>query len=280
MGWETTTGHLLGLTNWLLPLLYLGLLTDYGVAFFLRVRPRGRSAWLPAVVAVHVLFLCLLAASLEHSPFVRSYGVLSVVAVSTAGVYWLVEFVTRERRTGAFVFLVVFLFQYTSSVLLLSGRAEAGAARFGAQAGASGLHILPAIVAYTALTIAAVYGVLHIVTQRNLKAHRFGFLFDRLPPLEPLGRMSGHALLVGLVFLSAAIGVGGFMFLRATPSGPGAWDPKMISKVAAGSVAWLICAAAVVGRLVGKWPALRVSRLAVGGFLVLMTMLVLSILLS
>jgi len=83
--------HILTVMNWLLPMLYLALLIDYGAAFFLRSPRAGRSLWLPVVVGLHAAFLAALAWRLGRLVPGSSFEVLSVLAASTTLVYWIVE---------------------------------------------------------------------------------------------------------------------------------------------------------------------------------------------
>ena len=271
---------LLTVLNWLLPLAYLSLLIHYGVTFFLRARPHERSPWLPAAIGVHALFLALLTVRLGHPPLDSNYHVLSFLAIATAVAYCVVEFAVGDRRTGVFVLLPVFMFQYTSSVFL-SGTFSAGpAAALPGGFSWVRLHSVPAIMAYTGFTLAAVYGMLHLSAQRNLKEHRIGAIFDRLPSLDLLGRMSWYALVFGFVFITVSVASGMFLFGHSGTAGSGALEPKVLVKILVGGAAWVIYGAAVLGKLVGKWPAVRISRIAAYGFLAIMLMLVSSILLQ
>ena len=264
--------------NWLLPLLYLALLVDYGATFFLRTRTHSRSPWLPAVVGVHAAYLVLRGIHLGHPALTTAQEIGSLVAWSLAAVYAVVEFTGRDRRSGAFVMLLVFLFQYTSSIFLA---ATAGTAPGAAEGGWSRMHILPALVAYTAFAFAAIYGVLYLAAQRGLRHHRYGVLFDRLPPLDLLGRMTWHALVIGFVFMSVTIATGPILFAAGAAAGESPLaNPKILSKIITGSVAWIIYAAAIAGRLAGKWQPARTAGIAVAGFVVVMVLLVASALLS
>ncbi len=266
---------LLTIANWLLPLLYLALLIDYGATFFLGVRVHVRTPHTAAVIVVHVAVLVLRGVHLGYPPLMSNYEILSLIAVATALVYWGLEWAGRERRAGLFVFGLVFLFQYTSSVFLAGSIAEV----IPEQAGRSGwarLHIVPAVLAYTALSFAGVYGALHLIAQRNLKRHRFGLLFDRLPPLERLGRMTWYALLVGFVFTTVSVVTGPLLASRQMQVS----HVKLATKILAGSVAWLVCLAAVLGRVLRKWSMLWVARVAVTGFVVIMALLIVSAVLS
>jgi len=268
---------LLTAMNWLLPLLYLGLLISYGTTFFLRTKTHARNHWLPLVIVFHVLFLVLRAMCSGHTPLVSNYEILSVLALSTAAAYFVVELASRDRRSGMFVFLPVFLFQYTSSVFLL----QVVGASENVRSNWVQLHIIPAIMAYTGFTISAVYGMLHLAARRNLKRHRIGLLFDRLPPLDLLGEMTWYALLSGFAFMTIAIATSPFIFCYVAPAGgTGIWDPRVSTKIIIGSVAWLIYMVAILGKAVGRWTPSRVSGIAVNGFFVVMVMLIIGIILS
>ena len=263
--------------NWLLPLFYLALLIDYGATFFLRVKTKVRNPWLLPVLCFHALFVVLRAIHLGQPPLADVYEILSVLALSTAVVYALVEFAGHDRRTGMFVFLLVFLFQYTSSCALAHSIANGQMASGDGQSNWARLHIVPALVAYTAFAIAAVYGLLHLLSGRDIKHHHFGVLFDRIPSLDLLGRMTWYALLSGFVFMTITMLSGPIL---SSHLHEGAANPKVASKIIIGSIAWLIYAVAVLGKFFRKWPPSRISRLAVAGFVVIMVLLIVSGILS
>ena len=264
--------------NWLLPLLYLALLIDYGATFFLRTRTHVRSPWLAAVVAVHAAMLVLRGMHLGRLP-ADAHEILSALALAIAAVYAVIEFAGRDRRSGAFVLLLAFLFQYTSSIFLAGTESlppAAGAERVWAR-----LHVVPALVAYTALGFACIYGLLYLTARRGLRHHRFGVLFDRLPPLDLLGRMTWLALVAGFVFMTVTIATGPLMAASGqAEAGAAATGTKVLMKIVAGGAAWLIYAAAILGRLAGKWQPPRIAAIAVAGYVVVVTLLIVSALLS
>ncbi|MFO8013032.1 MAG: cytochrome c biogenesis protein CcsA [Phycisphaerae bacterium] len=255
----------------LLPLAYLALLIDYGATFFLRTRTHGRTPHLIVVVAVHLGYLVLWGLEMGHAPVTGTAEILSVLALATAAVYAWIEAAGGDRRTGVFVLLLAFLFQYAGS-FLTAGSAGGPPAEPPAGGVWAGLHVLPALVAYTALGFAGVYGALYLAARRDLRRHRFGMFFDRLPPLETLGPMAWHALLTGFVAMTIAIAVTPFMF----GDGGSEMSAKIVSKIVTGSVAWVVCAAAVLGRWLGRWHHVRTSTVAVVGFLLVMALLAVS----
>ena len=263
---------LVTLTNWLLPLLYLGLLIDYGTTFFLRTRTASRNPLLPVVLVVHALFLVLRSIHEGRPPMVHGHEILSILALSTAAVYLVLEIAVRDRRAGVFIVLLVFLFQYTSSVFVGD--------HTGAQSGWARAHIIPAIIAYTAFAVGAIHGILHLLAHRNLKRHSVGVLFDRLPPVELLGKMSWCALVVGFIFMTVNVATGPLLLKYVNAADPGAaqaaWhvEPRVALKIIAGCTAWIIYGLAIAGRSFARWPMERISGIGVLGFAITMIMIV------
>ncbi len=266
---------LLAVAGALLPLAYLALAVDYGATFFLRTRTHGRTPHLLVVVALHLGYLVAWSVEAGHAPVTGTPEVLSVLALATAAVYAWVELASGDRRTGIFVLLLAFLFQYAGSFLTAGGPGVAPAEPTAGGPWAA-LHVLPALMAYTAMAFAGVYGALYLAARRALRRRRFGVLFDRLPPLETLGPMAWHALLTGFVAMTVSIAVTPLMFGDAG----GEFSAKIISKIITGSVAWVVCAAAVLGRWLGRWHHVRTSAVAVLGFLLVMALLAVSGVLS
>jgi len=256
---------ILTVMQWLLPLLYLGLVIDYGATFFLRVRTDVREKWIPAIIVVHVAFLAAWTIRHGYAPVFSGYEVLTLIALSTTVVYCIAERIARDRRTGLFVFLVVFLLQYTSSVFMV-GADRPPTDQQVAQQALRAVHSIAATFAYTALALAAIHGVLHLVGRRNLKQRKFGLLFDRLPPLELLGKICWYGLLAALAFVTVSVVTGGLVFGGAkTAPGSPALEPKVIAKIVTGALTWMVCAVAVVGRGLLRFSTARVSLIAVVG---------------
>ncbi|MBL7134426.1 MAG: cytochrome c biogenesis protein CcsA [Phycisphaerae bacterium] len=266
----------LDIAEWLLPLVYMALAIDYGATFILRTRTHARNPGVVAAILLHLAYIVLRGIKLGGPPLVTNAEVLSVVALSSTIVYWAIERFTRDRRAGVFVFMLIFLCQYTAS--FLPAAAPYVAAEAAMHYRWSRLHIVPASLAYTAMAFATLYALLFLIGQRNLKQHRFGLLFDRLPPLELLGRMCWQALLVGIVFMTVAIITGVMMFHSGGASG--APETKVIVKIVMGSMAWLAYGTAVLGRWLAKWPLPRIAAIAVAGALIVVVLFVTSIALS
>ena len=262
---------LVSAANWLLPLVYLALAIDYGATFILRTRTHARSPGVLLAVILHIAFLVLWGVHSQRPPLTSIPELLSVIALCCAILYGGTELLCRDRRAGVFVFLLVFLLQYSSSIFLTATKGQGGSGQY---------HMIPASLAYTSMAFAAMYALLYLTGQRNLKQHRFGLLFDRLPPLELLGKMSGYALLVGFGLMTVTIVTGSVFFGRSGGERSLLSNPKILTKIITGLVAWGACAVAILGKWFGKWSVSSVSRIALVGFLVVVVLFATSIILS
>ena len=244
---------LLTVGQWLLPVLYLALVLDYGAAFITRNPTKARHGLLPAVIALHVIMLLLRYLRLGYLPLLDAFEILTLVALSITVVYCIMELAGQDQRVGVFVFLVVFLMQYSSSMFL--GREPSPqASEVAVQLGPMSIHTVAAIFAYTSLAMAAVHGGMFIVGRRDIRKRQFGFLFDRLPPLETLSRVSRYGLMSALIFMTIAVVTGAFAFGHAGQNGhDGAMTAKVISKIVLGLSTWLICAVGIIGKALGRW---------------------------
>ncbi len=271
---------LLTVANWLVPLIYLAMVFDYGATFLLHRRTHVRNMWVLVPIVFHTAFLVLRGVQLGSPPLGSAVEILSVIALSSTIVYWVMELISRDRRAGFFIFLLIFMFQYTSSVFTAAnmGQPPGGAA---IRQGWGHAHVIPATLSYTALAFAAVYGLLHLMGRRDLKRRRFGLLFDRLPPLDLLGSLSWYSLLVGFAFVTLSIITGVVVFGQTGDIAQSEiLAHKVALKIITGSFAWLICAVTILGKCFFKWSASRVSSVAISAFLVILVLLVASIFLS
>lgn len=261
--------------TWLLPLLYLAVMVEHGLAFTLRVRADIRSPWLVLIVLVNIAYLALRSAA--HGPALGTPPTIpAILALSIAAVYALVELFTRDRRTGVFVLAVVFIFQYIAAMLFYAG-GFAGWEALKTPSPWAGLHVILALLSYTALALAAVYGLLYISVRRDLKRHYFGVLYDRLPPLAVLGHMTWHAMLTGFVCMTIALAAGPLMM--NWPAGE-SLPPKLLAKIVIGLAAWIIYAVAIFGKFVRKWDQAGISVFALVGFFIITIVLAVSAIMS
>lgn len=124
------------------------------------------------------------------------------------------------------------------------------------------LHILLAMLAYSAFFVAAVYAVLMLGQERALHQHEApSALWDELPPLLALDRLLLRTVALGFGLLTATLLTGGLVL-----SGEGlGWlrpDHKTVFTLAT----WAMVALFLWGRARWGWRGRLASRFTLGGF--------------
>jgi len=123
--------------------------------------------------------------------------------------------------------------------------------------------------------IAFAGGVLYLVQERQLKRHRVGGLYHRLPSLDLLDRINYRSLTIGFPLLTLGI-ITGAVWAEYAWGAYWQWDPKETWSL----ITWFIYAALVHARLTVGWRGRKAAYLAIAGFLaVLFTFLGVSLLL-
>jgi ABC-type uncharacterized transport system permease subunit len=220
------------LVNTLLPLMYALTVAAYAADFF-REDAFARAAarrLMELTLLLHAVHLGLRTALYDHVPLASLAEVATTVAFAVSLVYLVVERRTGSTRTGVFVVSFSLVAQTLSSAFLETHVTFPEILRSPLFA----LHTVAAVIGYAAFALSAVYGVLYLLLHHELKRSRFGLVYDRLPSLEILARMSLGAVLVGLLALTVTIAFGS---LWASSEFPGfTRDPKFLLTVAVWAV--------------------------------------------
>jgi len=193
----------------------------------------------------------------EHVPVVTVYQALGAVGLALAATYLWVESRTGTQHTGPFILFLVLVFQIVAAEFpklnpevpeLLRSRMFS-------------IHVLTAVLGYSAFAVSAVYGLLYLMLYRNMRSKRFGLVFRRLPPLETLDRMNFHATVAGFGFLCLAVVLGMIWSLQVLH--PWHMDPK----VTVALLTLVVYGAAIAGRQFGSWRGPRLAYSSLFGFL-------------
>jgi ABC-type uncharacterized transport system permease subunit len=224
----------------------------------------GSRRWGPVVlraaVMVHLIYLIARGISEGHLPLASIYDFMSATALSLAVVYLYVEMRQGIRTTGIFVLPLVFLIQIVASAY--------GNVRPTTQPPLYPIwfefHTLAAVLGYGAFFVSAIYGILFLLLYREIKSNRLSFFFNRMPPLESLGRMNMSAASAGLVLLSVVI-VMGIGWGRLAGQHPFT-DPKTWLTIGA----WAILGFSVLAYHRLGWRGPRAVYASLAGFLMLL----------
>jgi len=216
-----------------LPVMYLFTLFMYGLAFFLD-EPfgiRNQTRFLAATLTIHVVYLLSRSIMTGHPPVTNVFDLMSVVALAVSAAYLYIEYVSRIKNTGMFILSIAFLFQTVSSALV----SDVVDVKPVLRSWLLSLHVISAMLGYSALAISAVYGALYLMMYHEIKSSRFGLIYRKLPNLQSLEKLSYKSIIFGFVFLSLVIFVG-YVWLPRAFEDFSYFDPKLIIT----DIVWLI----------------------------------------
>ena len=248
----------IALLNTLLPIGYAVVAMSYSIEFF-RQDPFAKRVNVPllgGLVGLHAVYLGLRMFLYQHIPLASFYEVLTSIAFALAVVYLIIETTLKDQRTGMFVLTFGFGFQTVASAFMTDTFEFPEVLR----SPLFGVHTGAAVLGYTSFAVSAIYGVLYLLLYHDLKASRFGLVYQRLPSLDVLARMSLQAAVMGVVFLTTTISIG---ILWAAQKFPGFHsDPKFVTTV----IVWLVYVGAIASHYGLKWDGRRTIYVSLFGF--------------
>jgi ABC-type transport system involved in cytochrome c biogenesis permease subunit len=247
----------------LLPIAY-GLVGVAYVLVFFRDDPVARRLApraLAGTVILHAAYIALLTLQFQRVPIATSFESLSALALALAVVYLVQEKRSGTPYTGILFVPLVFACQTVASAFITPSVAIQPIVKPILQSPLFGLHIAGALLGYSGFAVSAVFGLLYLMLYYELRAHRFGIVYDRLPSLEVLSGMNWRAAIFGLGCLTLAIAAGALMSLEVYPQ---FWqDPKVWLSL----LTWVVYASCLLVRVLGGWRGTRIAYFTIAGFL-------------
>ncbi len=253
--------------NVLLPLLYLTSFTVYLYDFFKEQKAVGNvnRIILFITIIVHVSYLLALTVEYDHPPITTKFEIFSIIACSIAFSYFILELLTDIRGTGAFIILFSVVFQVISSIFIGPNYKVPEVLRNRLL----GLHVISALLGYSGIIISAVYGVLFWLLYRNLKENKFGLIFNRLPSLEILEKLSYYAAVIGFILLTLAIVIGIIWLPKAFPDFS-YFDPKLTGTL----FVWLVYGVGITSKWIANLYGKKFIIFSLIGFIVAIASLI------
>jgi HemX protein len=251
----------IAILNAVLPFLYLAVFAVYAYDFFNEKKALSNSKRIFLFLALlfHVYYLISMTMELNHPPITNKFEIFSIIAASIAFSYFILELLTDIRGTGAFIIFFSLVFQTISSLFIVHNYVVPEVLRNRLL----GLHVINALLGYSGITISAVYGLLYMMLYKNIKANKFGLVFNRLPSLEILERLSFYSAVIGFVLLTVAMIIGMVWLPGAFPHFS-YFDPKLIGTV----FVWLIFGIGILSKVLGAVYGKRVILFSLIGFAV------------
>lgn len=259
----------ISLLNILLPFLYAVTTTVYVYDFFKERKSVNNAKRIILFITLlfHLVYLFSRTIEYDHPPITNKFEIFSILAFSIAFSYFVLELLTDIRGTGSFIIFFSLVFQIISSISIEDNYIVPDVLRNRLL----GLHVISALLGYSGITISAVYGLLFLVLYKNLRSSRFGIIFNRLPSLEILEKLSFYSVVIGFVLLSAAIIIGIIWLPSAFPNFSYT-DPKLVST----GFVWIVYLSVIISKYALNWYGKKVIIFSIFGFLLTILSLVLT----
>jgi ABC-type uncharacterized transport system permease subunit len=257
-----TTESFLWLLFYLVPALYVAAFAIYILVFLRDHATPKRLARPVLVVAVlaNLIYITTFTTHFGHIPMVTVHQVLGNVGFAVAATYLWVQSRTQTPYSGPFVLSLVVLCQLVS---LVNPRLDHEVPEV-LNSLMFSVHVSNAVLGYSALALAGIYGLVYLLLYKEMRIKRFGLFFHRLPPLAVLDQMNFYAAAVGFVFLTVAIATGITWAVHVYRDQ--ILDPKLV----VGVITWLFYGATVFGRRYRSWRVPRFAYSSSIGFVALL----------
>jgi ABC-type transport system involved in cytochrome c biogenesis permease subunit len=245
--------------NLLLPFFYISTFAIYFYDFQQGGKKfeNSKRLFLFLTLIFHFLYLLLRTIEFNHPPITNVFEIFTVLAFAISFSYFILELVTDIRGTGPFIIIISIIFQIISTVFIQDLTEVKEVLR----SNLLGIHVISALIGYSGITISAVYGVLYLILYNEIKLNKFGLIFNRLPSLEILERLSFIAAIIGFVFLTITIIIGIIWLPEAFPNITFA-DPKLIGTF----LVWILYGIGLINKFLGKWRGKKLIILSIIGF--------------
>lgn len=248
-------------SNILLPFLYIITFVFYSYDFMKGGKRFANSKRLFLFLSIffHLFYLLLRTIYFDHPPITNVFEIYTVLAFAISFSYFILELVTDIRGTGPFIIIISILFQTISSFYIQ----DLFQVKEVLRSHLLGIHVFTALLGYSAITISAVYGILYLILYKDIKRNRFGLIFDRMPSLDVLEKLSFYSAIIGFILLTWTIIIGIIWLPKAFPKFSYA-DPKLIGTF----TVWILYGIGLSSKIFGKWQGKKVIILSILGFVI------------
>jgi len=251
--------------------LYAAALVAYAWHFARRNAAVGRSATtcLVAAALAHTFVIGMQTMEVGQVPVAGATSAISTFVWLLALAYLYTEMTTDERAMGVFILPLLVALQ---AIPALKPSAEVRSAVL--QGPLFGVHVSSLLFAYASFGLACVIGITYVLLFKEIKAKHLGFFYARLPSLQILDRMNQRAIVIGWIFLTIGMIVGGVWAAQARAYAAG--DPRVQAmslqdpKIFVALVCWAVYSFELfAARRIG-WGGRRAAYLSAVGFAIVL----------
>jgi len=248
--------------SYTLPFLYLAVIYFYYL-IFLGKDKRLISKTTPMLIILlilHAIEIISRHVAIKAIPLSTTHDAFSFLAFSILFVYMILELSLKNKGSGLFILSFAFIFELFSS-FNVSWTLETNPLL---QDPSFAIHASISIMGYTALGLSALYALMYILQNRNIKKRNLGKLFNQLPAISYLEKMSMRSVMIGIILLGIGILDGHF---QASDVMGSFWLNDI--KVIVIDAVWIIY---VIGYFISrlmKWRGIYMAYFSIFGFLFL-----------
>jgi ABC-type transport system involved in cytochrome c biogenesis permease subunit len=259
--------------SWLPFVLYAAAAVTYFAHFSRRDSGTGRvaTALLGAAVLAHTFLIGMQTKQAGYAPLVGTTAAVSAFVFLLGLAYLYVELTSEERAMGVFV---TTLLAALAVLPAINPSTEPRPALL--RSPLFTVHVLSMLFAYASFALAFVLGITYVLLFKEIKAKHLGFFYTRLPSLQTLDVMNGRAVVVGWIFLTCGLIIGGIWATQIDRSSDpraqamGLGDPKILVAI----LSWLIYSFAMFARRGMGWTGRRAAWLSAAAFVLVLLNLV------
>ena len=216
---------------------------------------------LQTAIVIHLFYWGALYFNSGKLPIGSLFGALTTFVLLISLIYMFIEIVVKDRSFGIFLLPLVILLQGISSIFI---RADAIQSPILENA-IFEIHVISMIVSYSAFSLGAIAGVMHLLLSQKIKRQKLGILYINLPSLQFLSQVIVISVYFGFVFLTAGMLLGFFNAFQVPEAGISFFDPKIISVI----LTWAIYGYFILRHSLKRLGAKESAYLSLVGFLMI-----------
>jgi len=205
---------------------------------------------------LHAAEITLRYPKLGHPPFI-GIETLSFLAWAIVGIYLLVEWRYKVYVLGSIVSPIAFI------LLLLTVVVPEGEIHVPPYLRSVWfpLHVGFAFLGNAIFSLACAAGIMYIIQERQVKGHRLGGTYKRLPSLDVLDDINEMCLFIGFPLMTFGI-ITGFIWSKSAWGTFWNTSPRVVFSL----ITWLLYATLLTGRITVGWRGRRAAVYAITGF--------------
>ncbi|NOY54005.1 MAG: c-type cytochrome biogenesis protein CcsB [Deltaproteobacteria bacterium] len=237
--------------------------TIFCLVYFVSPRKSLATAYLASAVAgflIHTWVLIESYLQAGHIPVTNLKEGLSFFSWTIILIFLIIEYRYKILILGSFIIPPAFIALLYPA--LAGDRITALAPLL--QSSWLGVHVTLAFLGDASFALATALSVMYILQERQLKSHKFGATFRKLPSLEVLDLINHRIMTIGFLLLTLGI-ITGALWARAALGSYIQGDPREIWSL----ITWVIYAGLVHSRLTIGWRGRKSAILTIVGFCVL-----------